>query len=73
MLFIEARRFTAAYAAFFLLAPFVHAANRPLPEDVNAKAFARPEPGRLELLVRVPIAAVKDIEFPREETPATST
>jgi len=64
MLFIEARRFTAAYAAFFLLAPFVHAANRPLPEDVNVKAFARPEPGRLELLVRVPIAAVKDIEFP---------
>jgi hypothetical protein len=36
---------------------------------VNVKAFARPEHGRLELLVRVPLAAVKDIEFPsRGET-----
>jgi len=46
------------------LVSFVHAANRPVPEVVNIKAFAKEAAGRLELLVRVPLAAVKDVQFP---------
>jgi uncharacterized membrane protein len=42
----------------------VHAANRPIPEVVNVKVFVRLENGLLDLLVRVPLAAVKDIQFP---------
>ena len=50
-------------------AAIVHAANRPIPEAVNVKVFVRldngpPENGSLDLLVRVPLAAVKDIQFP---------
>jgi hypothetical protein len=47
-----------------LFVPFVHAADRPIPEIVNIKAFARLEGRQLELLVRVPLAAIKDIQFP---------
>lgn len=64
---IRSPRCAAVCAAFLVVAPFVQvgrAATRPLPEDVNVKAFASREDGRLELLVRVPLAAVKDIEFP---------
>ena len=42
----------------------VHAASRPIPEVVNVKVFVRLENGSLDLLVRVPLAAVKDIQFP---------
>src|SRR5580700_11557189 len=61
---VQVRRFAAACASFFLFTPFAYPANRPLPEDVSAKVFAKSEGGRLELLVRVPLAAVKDIQFP---------
>jgi hypothetical protein len=54
----------AAFASSFLLAPIAHSAARSLPEDVSVKAFAKLDRGRLELLVRVPLAAVKDIQFP---------
>ena len=53
-----------ALASFFLFVSFVHAANRPVPEVVNVKAFAKEETGRVELLIRVPLAAVKDVQFP---------
>ena len=65
ILMIRARRFVAVSgASVFLFVPFVHAANRPTPEVVNVKAFARLEGRQLELLVRVPLAAVKDVQFP---------
>src|SRR5580704_16908309 len=65
ILTIRARRFVAlSGVSVFLFVPFVHAANRPTPEIVNIKAFARLEGRQLELLVRVPLAAVKDIQFP---------
>ena len=59
----------AAGIGLGLCAAIVHAANRPIPEAVNVKVFVRFENGRLEngsldLLVRVPLAAVKDIQFP---------
>src|SRR5262245_43443899 len=54
----------AAGASLVFLAAMVHAANRPIPEVVNVKVFVRLESGSLDLLVRVPLAAVKDIQFP---------
>ena len=47
-----------------LAASLVNAANRPIPEVVNVKIFAHPQASTLELLVRLPLAAVKDIQFP---------
>jgi uncharacterized membrane protein len=47
-----------------LLAAIGHAAIRPIPDVVNVKVIVRPENGSLDLLVRVPLAAVKDIQFP---------
>lgn len=57
-----------ACAIVFLFTTYVDAANRPPPEFVKIKAFARPENGQLEVLVRVPLAAVKDVEFPTRST-----
>ena len=54
----------AAGAGLVLFAAIVHSASRPIPDVVNIKAFARLENGSLDLLVRVPLAAVKDIQFP---------
>ena len=51
-------------ASVVVLLPFVNAANRPIPEVVNITVFSRVDAHRLELLVRVPLAAIKDIQFP---------
>lgn len=61
---VGASSFAVALASFFLLVPSVYPANRSLPEDVNIQAIAKQDPRRLTLLVRVPLAAVKDIQFP---------
>ena len=39
-------------------------ARRVVPDDVNIQAFAKPLGGRFQLLVRVPFAALNDIQFP---------
>ena len=54
----------AAGVGLVLCAAMVLAATRPIPEVVNVKVFVRLENGSLDLLVRVPLAAVKDIQFP---------
>ena len=38
-----------------------------IPRDVTVQAFAKPEGQRFRLLVRVPLKAIMDIEFPRKE------
>jgi len=38
-----------------------------IPRDVTVQAFARPEGHTLRLLVRVPLKAIMDVEFPRRE------
>jgi len=38
-----------------------------IPRDVTVQAFAKPEGARFQLLVRVPLKAIMDIEFPRRE------
>jgi hypothetical protein len=35
-----------------------------VPAEVVVRAFVRPEPGRLRLLVRVPLASMRDVQFP---------
>jgi hypothetical protein len=58
-------RLLSTYAAAALvLAPFAASAVHPLPENVNVKSFAKVDGGRLELLVRVPLDVVTDLQFP---------
>ena len=38
-----------------------------IPRDVTVQAFAKPEGHSFKLLVRVPLKAIMDIEFPRKE------
>lgn len=43
---------------------FITAAAHDIPNDVTVQAFLKPEGQRLHLLVRVPLRACRDIEFP---------
>src|SRR5207302_8036187 len=61
---LENVRIAERFLGLVLFAAIVHAANRPIPEVVNVKAFVRLESGSLDLVLRVPLAAVKDIQFP---------
>jgi len=58
----QVHQLVAALAIFFLFGPFAHSTDRPVPENVDVRVFARVESGRLELLVRVPLDAVKNIQ-----------
>ncbi len=51
-----------AFGACALLAPL--AAAHTIPNDVTAQVFFRPEGQRLRVLVRVPLKAMRDVEFP---------
>src|SRR5947209_184762 len=46
---------------FFLVAI---AAAHDIPADVTAQVFVKPAGDRLQLLVRVPLKAIRDVEFP---------
>jgi HupE / UreJ protein len=50
-------------AALALLAAGAHAHD--IPADVLVSAFVKPEGGRLRLLVRVPMKALRDVDYPR--------
>src|SRR5688572_1132280 len=53
-----------AFAAAALLAPVLDFAHE-IPARVTVLAFVKPEPGRLRVLVRVPLEAMRDIDFPQ--------
>lgn len=38
-----------------------------LPADITVQAIARPSPGHLQLLVRVPLKAIRDLDFPERD------
>src|SRR5512132_70025 len=61
----------AARVAALLLLVLVTSAARvsahDIPRDVTVQAFAKPEGHSFTLLVRVPLKAIMDIEFPRKE------
>ncbi|HVW85032.1 MAG TPA: HupE/UreJ family protein [Bryobacteraceae bacterium] len=50
--------------ALFLAAPL---AAHDIPSDVTIQAFLKPEGDRLKLLVRAPLAVLRDINFPERE------
>ena len=56
------RIFAAFLAALFLLSPTSGAAHD-IPNDVVVQAFVKPQGNRLHLVVRVPLKAMRDINF----------
>ncbi|MFQ5742799.1 MAG: HupE/UreJ family protein [Acidobacteriota bacterium] len=54
----------ALLAALILTLPAVSPAHQ-IPADVTVQAFVKPEGQRLRLLVRVPLVAMRDIDFPQ--------
>src|SRR5215472_12063139 len=58
------RRYLTAFAAVLAAAAALTAAAHDIPTDVKINAFLKPSGDRLELLIRVPLAAMQDIDFP---------
>jgi hypothetical protein len=56
-------RFGRAAATLFLLSPWAALAHI-IPNDVTVQAFLKPAGKRLDLLVRVPLNAMRDYDFP---------
>src|SRR5215475_14040982 len=57
----------AALLVVLVLLPATRLSAHDIPRDVTVQAFAKPEGQRFTLLVRVPLKAIMDIEFPRKE------
>src|SRR5919198_2042092 len=57
----------AALLVVVLLLPATRLLAHDIPRDVTVQAFAKPEGHSFTLLVRVPLKAIMDIEFPRKE------
>jgi hypothetical protein len=57
-------RLAAVALASYVLLPRLGAAHN-IPNDVTVQAFFRPEGKHLRLLVRVPLKAMRDVEFPQ--------
>lgn len=57
------RRILAGWVAALVLAPSAPDAHE-IPSDVTVRAFVKPEGPRLRLLVRVPLAALVDVNYP---------
>jgi hypothetical protein len=61
-------RFAAALAvALFVVQPSRPAAHE-IPNDVTIQTFLKPEGQRLRFLVRVPLASMQDVDWPRRAT-----
>jgi HupE / UreJ protein len=60
------RRVAALFVVLVLL-PATRLSAHDIPRDVTVQAFAKPEGHSFKLLVRVPLKAIMDIEFPRKE------
>ena len=61
--FQSARGITIALLAAFLFSPRGAVAHD-IPNDVTVQAFLKPEGESLHLLVRVPLRAIRDVDFP---------
>ncbi len=60
-------RKVAIAAALAIVAVVPRLAAHDVPADVRLHAFVKPEGSRLRLLARVPLEAMRDIDFPRRE------
>jgi hypothetical protein len=54
----------AALVAFVLLAPAHRVAAHDIPSDATVQMFLKPAGNRLNILVRVPLKTMRDVEFP---------
>ena len=59
------RRMSVASVAALILVLGLPAAAHDIPADVRVNAFVKPEGQRLSLLIRVPLKAMRDVDFPR--------
>ena len=57
----------AALSLLFVVALTSRMSAHDIPRDVTVQAFAKPQGRTFTLLVRVPLRAIMDIEFPRRE------
>ncbi|HJR57890.1 MAG TPA: HupE/UreJ family protein [Vicinamibacterales bacterium] len=57
----------AGVAALLALAPIASPSAHEIPRHVIVHAFVKPEGDRLRVLVRVPLDAMRDIQFPQDE------
>ena len=61
------RRWTLAIAAAILALAAAPSSAHDIPASVVVQAFVRPQGDHLRLLVRVPLGAMRDVEFPLRE------
>ena len=59
------RRTIIALAAALICALPLRAAAHDIPNDVQVQAFVKPDGRRLQLLMRVPLLAMREVDFPR--------
>src|SRR5712692_8319192 len=57
-------RVIAALVAALILTPQLRTAAHDIPNDVTVQTFLKPHGQRLSLLVRVPLRACRDVDFP---------
>ena len=62
--FVALRRFATALAALLVCAFALSAAAHEIPNDVKINAFFKPAGERAYLLLRVPLAAMVEVEYP---------
>jgi hypothetical protein len=62
------RRIIAAFMTAMVFALPSSTAAHDIPNDVTVQAFVKPDGERLHLLVRVPLKAMRDIDFPKRAT-----
>src|SRR5450759_3205357 len=53
------------FAAALLCALVFHASAHDIPNDVRVQAYLRPSGQQLQLLIRVPLYAMQEVDFPR--------
>ncbi len=59
------RRVTVSLAAALIAVVSLRAAAHDIPTDVRVSAFVKPDGQRLSLLIRVPMKAMREVDYPR--------
>jgi hypothetical protein len=59
------RRVTVALMAALIVVVPLRAAAHDIPTDVRVSAFVKPDGQRLSLLIRVPLKAMREVDYPR--------
>jgi hypothetical protein len=62
----------ASIAAFFVLLGTVAPSAHEIPNDVTVQTFVKPEGQRLRFMVRVPLSAMRDMDYPKPRGATTA-